>query len=698
MTDLPPDLPKAHVTSTRRSLIERFSLIWLLPMAALAIALGVAWHSYAERGPLIEVTFANAEGVAAGETELRYRDVAVGVVEQVGFSDGLREVQVFIRIDKDVAPFVDGDAQFWIVRPQVTARGVTGLGTVLSGVYLEGLWDSEPGAEVSRFEGLPQPPLNREGREGLRIRLRATPQGALTSDVPIEFRGIEVGHMGRAEVSEDGSTIEADAMIYAPHDRMITSSTRFWDTSGFTFSLGPNGANLDFSSVASLLSGGVSFSTVISGGQRVDPGTVFTVYSDEGAARAAAFGAGETPPLNLTAIFEENVSGLSVDAPVTYGGLRIGRVAAISGLVDPERFGDSRVRMTTTLQIQPSRLGLDKNGPPLDPLDFFQARIEADGLRARLATASILTGGLKVELAEVEGAAPAALDRTAEPNPIFPTAAGRISDVSASAEGVFERINNLKIEELIDSAINMIDNIGTLAGSDDLNAVPGDVRALLGDAREVVGSDEIKALPGQIGAIADQVEVLVSALNTQQAAQKLSDALEGVSQAAAGVEGAVAGVPDVVARIDQLVGNAAEVPLDQLADSLDQLMQSADAVLGTEGARALPGKLGEALDELRAVLADLREGGVVANLNETLASARDAAGSIETAADDLPALLEQARAVLSRADRTLQGYDTEAGAGRDLRDALREVNRAAAALAALARELERNPNSILFGR
>ena len=698
MTDLPPDIPKAHVTSTRRSLIERFSLIWLLPVTALAIALGVAWHSYAERGPLIEVTFANAEGVAAGETELRYRDVAVGVVEQVGFTDGLSQVQVFIRVDKDVAPFVDTDASFWIVRPEVTARGVSGLGTVLSGVYIVGLWDSTPGRVTERFEGLSQPPLNRDGREGLRIRLRATPQGALTSDVPIEFRGIEVGHLGRAEVSEDGSTIEADAMIYAPHDRMITSATRFWDTSGFQFSLGPNGANLDFSSVASLLSGGVAFNTVISGGSAVEPGTVFTVYSDEGAARASAFGEGETPPISVTAVFEENVSGLSVDAPVTYGGLRIGRVEAISGLVDPQRFGDSRVRMTATLQIQPARLGLGQNGPPLDPLDFFAARIEEDGLRARLATASILTGGLKVELAEVPGAAPALLDRDSGPNPVFPTAAGRISDVSASAEGVFERINSLKIEELIDSAINTLDNIGALAGSDELNAVPGDVRALLGEARDVVGSEELKALPGQIGAIADQAEALMTALNTQEAARKLSEALEGVSQAAAGVEGAVSGVPGVVERIDAIAARAEEVPLDQLAESLEALLDSADAVLGTEGARALPGRMGAALDELRAVLTELREGGVVANLNETLASARDAAGSIEGAAEGLPSLLDEARAVLSRADSTLRGYDTEAGVGRELRDALREVNRAASALAALARELERNPNSILFGR
>ena len=117
------ETPDVHVTSTRRSVIQRLSVIWLLPVIALAIALGVAWQSYAERGPLIEVTFGNAEGVAAGETELRYRDVAVGVVEKVGFNKGLSRVQVFIRVDRDVAEYVDDAAAFWIVRPQVTARG-----------------------------------------------------------------------------------------------------------------------------------------------------------------------------------------------------------------------------------------------------------------------------------------------------------------------------------------------------------------------------------------------------------------------------------------------------------------------------------------------------------------------------------------------------------------------------------------------
>ena len=58
-------------------------------------------------------------------------------------------------------------------------------------------------------------------------------------------------------------------------------------------------------------------------------------------------------------------------------------------------------------------------------------------------------------------------------------------------------------------------------------------------------------------------------------------------------------------RKGQVIDAAA---LDQLAEDLDQLMVSANAVLDTPGARALPEDLGNALNELQAVLAELREG------------------------------------------------------------------------------------------
>ncbi|WP_233544978.1 MlaD family protein [Pseudooceanicola sediminis] len=694
-SDTPEDVT---VTGARSGFWERISLIWIVPVMALIIALGVAFDNYIKRGPLIQITFENAEGIAANETELRYRDLAVGVVEKVGFSKGLEKVQVFVRLDRNVADYVDDDAAFWVVRPEVTARGVTGLGTVLSGVYIQGIWNSTPGGLRSEFEGASQPPLNPDGRPGLKLRLRAAPDGSLTGNTPIEYRGIDVGQMGKAEISQDGTTIEADAIIFEPHNRLISSATRFWDTSGFKFSFGANGAELDFSSLATVLSGGTSFSTQISGGTAVQPGTIFTVYSDESAARASMFSEEDGVLLTYSAIFDENVPGLSPDSQVTYGGLRIGQVSSVNGFIDPERFGDDKVRLAVTMQIRPARLGLDDTTGKAAALKFFADHVAENGLRARLATASILTGGLKIEIVEVPDAPEATVDTDADPFPIFPTAPSRITDVSASADGIFKRISALPIEQLMNSAVATLDNISRLTGSDDIRAVPGEVRALLGDARDFVESDALQALPGQIGSIATEVEKVVLAINTRDAVGRIVEAIDNVSKAAGSVSGAVAGVPQLVQRIDNVAAGAETVPLDQLAQSLDGLLQSADAFVGTPEARALPGDVSAALDELRRLLAELRNGGLIENANTTMLSAREAADSIAGAADDLPAMMARVRAVLDRAGTTLQGYDAQSGVGREATDTLREVQRAAAAISALARELQRNPNSLLFGR
>ncbi|NIZ10106.1 MlaD family protein [Pseudooceanicola sp. HF7] len=700
MSDFPP--PEMPETESRLGRAERLSIIWIVPLIALAIAVGVAWHNWAKRGETIRITFDSAEGIAANQTELRYRDVSVGMVENLGFSKDLKKVVATVRLNPEVEDYVDSSASFWVVRPEVTTRGVSGLGTVLSGVYIEGSWDGEAGGLHREFVGASQPPLNASGRPGLKILLRAANQGGLTSNAPIEFRGIEVGEMGEAKVSADGTTVEAEAIIYSPHDKMISTATRFWDTSGFRFSIGTGGAKLDFTSLSSLLSGGLTFSAVVSGGQSVEEGAMFTVYPDEDTARATVFAEDGGPSLTFSAIFDDNVPGLTAGSAVTYGGLNVGKVDAVNGIVDEARFGDDRVRLQASFQVDVGRVGLG-GGPdstdPEDPMAFFDRKVKQEGLRARLATGSIFTGGLKIEMVLVDNAPEAEIARVQGlPNPVFPTAENNITDVTATAEGVFQRINDLPIEQLMQSAIGTLDNISRLTGSADVQAVPGDVRALLGDARGLIGAPQMQALPAQIGSVADQVEELVQALNTRDLAGRLSDAIQSISDAAGGVNTAVAGVPQLVDSFNAVAQKAESVPINELADQLTQLVGTADRLLSTPGAQELPESMSKALDELRSVLSDLREGGVINNLNETLASARGAADNIAQAAQDLPDLLAQAQRVLSQAGTTLQGYDASSGVGRQLNQTLREIDRAASAIAALARELERNPNSLLFGR
>lgn len=694
MADTPPPV---SIAPARRSLFGRASFVWIIPIMALAVSLAVAWQSYASRGPLIEIVFESAAGIKKRETELRYRDVAVGVVEDLTFSDDLSGVIAEVRLEKDIAPFVDVSAAFWVVTPELTTRGVSGLDTVLTGVYIEGDWDADIGPPQTRFAALPETPLFRYGQEGLQITLQTTPGGSLTDDSPITFRGIEVGRVGKAQISRAGNFAIADAIIYHPHSDLITPSTRFWDTSGFTFSVGTGGAEIDFSSVATLLAGGITFDTFVSGGNPVRDGALFEVFSDEALARNSLFRQPEIETLEMRVVFDENISGLAVDAPVELSGLRIGEVQRVSGIIDPEFFGDNRVRLNAVLSVQPARLGLQNEVSRQAALDFLTTRI-SEGLRARLATGGLLTGGLKIELVQVDDAPPATVRTGDGIIPIIPTTDSQISDVTATVEGVVSRINNLPIEELLTSAITFLDSASAFVADPDLRETPGEVRALLENLATVTASEDVQAIPATLNAALARIENLLASLEETRVADRLVAAVDAAAAAADGVSASVEGVPALVAQIEAVAARAEQLPLDELTTQLTTVLASADAILNNDAARALPDDLGRALNEINATLSELRAGGAVESINETLASTRRAADAVASSTDDLPALVARAQSVLDQASRTIAGFDQGEVLSRDAQSTLRDISRAADALASLARMLERNPSAFLRGR
>ncbi|GGL64480.1 MlaD family protein [Wenxinia marina] len=654
------DPGEVKVEPARRSLWDRVSIVWLVPLAALAIAVGVAWNNWADRGPLITVYFDDAAGVETRETELRYRDVGVGVVEDVGFTDDLDRVAVHIRLEKQVAPYVDEAAQFWIVEPEVTTQGVTGLDTVLSGVYIEGLWDTRPGQPTYEFDGLASAPLLAGGQEGLQIILR-TSGDSLTGRVPLVYRGVEVGQVGEAVVSLDGFTVEAPAVIYAPYDALVTEETRFWDTSGFSFSVGSGGAAVDFESLASLIVGGLTFDTFVSGAPLAEDGAVFDVYDDESLARSSVFNRATGPELTLMAVFDGNVSGLNVGAAVELDGLRIGEVSAINGIVERDDQGAEQVRLQAVLDIRPGRIGFEGQGAPEAALNYLIDEVES-GLRARLATGNILTGGLKVQLVSLPDPGPGAVDLEADPYPRIPTVASDIADVAASAQDTLDRISALPIEEILGSVQSVLDSTAVLLASQDTQALPEEIRGILSDVRQITSSDELQAVPGQVGDVltelagaAGEINALVTALEEQDVPGRLLGAIDAVEATLASVDTALAGAPALIDEVTQLAATAGDLPLDELVTQVTGVAASADALLGSEAAAALPGRIGSLTAELEATVAEARA--LVAGLNEQggpdrLLAAVDAAGAAATSLDEalagVPQVVERLDAVAAQ--------------------------------------------------
>ncbi|MEO0370403.1 MAG: MlaD family protein [Pseudomonadota bacterium] len=646
------EIPKIHTKRAGEHKFRVASAVWLVPIAALIVSFYVGFTAYNDRGPIVQIVFEDASGIVAKETNVRFRDVSVGVVENVSFNDDLTRVLIDVRIDKNVAPFVDRSASFWIVRPEISASGVSGLETVFSGVYIEGTWDNNPEGTVSVLPGLKTAPLETANRQGTVFELRTFREKGLADNAPILFKGIEVGRIGPAEISGNGRWIYSQAIIFEPHDELVFTTTRFWDTSGFTFSIGTGGAEIDFASLASLIGGGVTFDTLVSGGEPLTDGMVFDVYESQAAARQAIFSDDEGGTVTMSMIFEDNASGLARDAAVEWRGVRIGEVLSVNGLVDEQLFGDGRVRLLATVEMKPARLGMVAGS---DPWAFLADRVD-EGLRARLVNASFLTGGLKIELTEVDNPDDAVIEQ-GFPFPIFPVTASDLPDLSGSAAGLLDRVNNLPVEELLGSAIAFLDSATGFVTSDDFQETPGELRGLLSDARGVIGSDEVQALPGELSDLVANLQSassdlsgLLSDLREARAVERLMAAVDSAGTAAASFDTALQGVPALTEQVTELAGKVNELPLEELITQAAGLAADARGLVASEAMQRLPRTVDGAMDNLAGILTRVTEADTVGALNTALTEAGQAAEAIEASVAGVPSVVARIDRIAANAE------------------------------------------------
>src|SRR5262249_62401174 len=115
------------VAAQRRQ--RRIPLIWLVPVVTALIGVWLAWDTFSKRGPTITIEFTNAGGLTAGQSQLKFKDVALGTVKSIDISPDLSKVIVTVETTREAAPMLNAKTIFWIVKPQLFARRLSGLDT-----------------------------------------------------------------------------------------------------------------------------------------------------------------------------------------------------------------------------------------------------------------------------------------------------------------------------------------------------------------------------------------------------------------------------------------------------------------------------------------------------------------------------------------------------------------------------------------
>ena len=106
----------------------------------------------------------------------------------------------------------------------------------------------------------------------------------------------------------------------------------------------------------------------------------------------------------------------------------------------------------------------------------------------------------------------------------MPSVEGDLEDFTASAQGFMTRIGNLPIEEVLQSATDMMNAVTALAASQDTRAIPESVRAAMQDAQQTLGDIRQMVLDfRQTGAAENAGTALADA---REVADKLNQAVE----------------------------------------------------------------------------------------------------------------------------------------------------------------------------
>jgi len=492
-----PDEPLAQVPEARPAEPHhgRPALVWVIPLVAALLGGWIALHSWLSKGPSITVAFRSAEGIEPGKTLIRYKNINVGNVTRVSFArDG--GVLVSASLTRDAGQFVREDSQFWVVRPRISAAGVSGLSTLFSGAYI-GFSAGRSDRSGHEFRGLEVPPADTEGRAGHEYILHAGDAGSLQVGSPVLFHRVKAGEVTAYQIDSDGSGMTLRIFIDSPYERFVTTAARFWHASGIDLTLDAAGLKVETQSAVAVLEGGLAFETPPNSapGAPAPAGTQFELFKDQTSAMSHPY----TQIQRYRMYFKESLRGLAPGAPVDLHGILVGEVRGF-GIEYDQAQGIFRfpvdVDFYTEMLHEHYMAGAQRaNDTTQAGQHEIVDRLVAAGMRARLKTGNLVTGQLYIDLDFVPHAPPTVINWNS-PRPQMPSVEGGLNTLAEKVGDIATKLDQVPLDQISAELLKTLQALqSTLGGTttlvDHLNQdVTPAATAALGNARQALKAVE----------------------------------------------------------------------------------------------------------------------------------------------------------------------------------------------------------------
>jgi paraquat-inducible protein B len=516
--NLPPDIPEP-VTVPRNRWLP--SLVWLIPLVAALIGIGLVVKSIAGRGPTITISFTTAEGLEPGKTNVKYKDVDIGSVKTIRLSKDHSRVVVEVQLSKQAEDFAVADTRFWVVRPRIGTSGVSGLNTLLSGAYI-GVDAGRSKESRTDFVGLETPPAVTGDEKGHRFTLLGGSLGSLDIGSPVYYRRVEVGHVVGFSLDKDGKGVTINVFVDAPYDQYVGENARWWHASGVDLRLDSSGLKLNTQSLATVVVGGLAFQSPPNEaiGPEAADGSTFYLARDE----AEAMREPDGPPLTVVMKFNQSLRGLSIGASVDFRGIELGEVTAIGVEYDPKA---RNFTMPVTMTLYPDRLGSRFRASMAianraERMELMR-KLVANGLRGQLRTGNLLTNQLYVALDMFPKAAPVQVDTNRTPLEL-PTVPNTLDELQVQVADIARKLDQIPFADISKNLNGALKNADSLFKQLDTQLAP-QARETLAAAQKTFGTAQA-TLQQDSPLQSDMRAALTQLTQTLQSLNALADYLE----------------------------------------------------------------------------------------------------------------------------------------------------------------------------
>lgn len=512
-----------------RALVQKvsgISPVWIVPIVAIGIALYLAVQARLEHGENIVIEFDSATDIKPGQTQIRLNDVKVGEVKDIKLTSDLKSVRVYAEIDREVSGHLSENTRFWVVTPRISASGVSNLNTLISGVFIV-MDPGEPGRYETEFKGLSESPLYESDEPGTSYVLQAEELGSIDIASPVYYRQIRVGEVTGYKLSESREQVDINIFVRAPYDELVQTRSRFWNVSGFGFSVDAEGMKARMASLTSLISGGIAFDNAagFENATVAEPGASFYLYADRESVLEGRFDIKYYYRLG----FSGSVRGLTIGAPVEFRGIRVGEVVDVV-LQSADNLDNV---LQVYIALEPQRLEPGTN-PTREVVDARMESLVNQGLRAQMRTSSLLTGSKFIDLIfldENKRDDNARFERSGNYS-VIPTVSDPVESLTRQASDILDKVAQIPFDDIGHDLAESLESLNKILGTLEKENTAGKMDDALGHMEKTLASAN-EALK-QLNTTMESIDDVISP--DSELKYELTEMLKAVADAADSVQ------------------------------------------------------------------------------------------------------------------------------------------------------------------